>query len=287
MMNDSADLIRISFESQYKDIELSEFVSQSQPPPHASYSASSQQSIDSFPFNSLPDQILPDIPDIPIFCGALFTPEPSRNPSKEASSSVESNRGSAQPQPRQNIFNQFNHQAPRGRRYHNTNLLAQYCQEVLAITAHPTLSQIDGIVEKLKESDDTNHVAFKKLRSSVREWFRKRREYMATKVYKSCQRLLPPNAPEDKEEIDRFIKKIHKNSALIGIIMLESHLPMASEKEKIAFVKEKIVDFYMKYPARRKRNLASFKNNSFDDFAYEDEIVTLSQNDVNSLLSKK
>jgi hypothetical protein len=290
MMNDSAELIRVSLESQYKDMELSEFISHSQPQPlQVNYYSSSQQTIDNFPFNSLPNQDLPDIPDLTLFFGgaALFTPEPTREASKETSSSITSNPGSVKPQLSQNILN---HQAPRGRRYHNTNLLAQYCQEILAITAHPSISQIDGIVDKLKEPEESNHVTrCKKLRSSIREWFRKRREYMATKVYKSCQRLLPSVAPDEKEEIDKFIKKIHKNSSLIGIIMLESHLPMASEKEKIAFVKEKIVDFYMKYPARRRRNLTNFKKrNLYDEFAYEDEIefINLSQDDVNSLLNK-
>ena len=289
MMNDSADLIRVSLESQYKDMELSEFISQSQPPPQANFSSASHHLIDSFPFNSLPNQVLPDIPDLSLFCGgggALFTPEPSRYSSKEASSKA-SNRGSLQPQLQHINVDPpvLRGQAPRGRRYHNTNLLAQYCQEVLSITAHPSLTQIDEIVDKLKESN-SDHIACKKLRSSVREWFRKRREYMATKIYKSCQRLLPSNAPVEKEEIDRFIKKIHKNSALLGIIMLESHLPMTSEKEKVTFVKEKIVDFYMKYPTRRKRNLTGFKRNLFDEFPYEneDEIINLSQDDVNSLL---
>ena len=282
MMNDSADLIRVSLESQYKEMELSEFISQSQPPPQPNL-----QTIDNFPFNSLPNQVLPDLPDIPLFCGsgggALFTPEPSKQPSK-STSLLTSNRGSVKPPHPQKTSEPAVSRVhvSRGRRYHNTNLLAQYCQEVLSKTAHPSLTQIDEIVDKLKDPQQSNQNTSKKLKSSIREWFRKRREYMATKIYKSCQRLLP-SAPAEKEEMDRFIKKIHKNTALLGIIMLESHLPMESEKEKIAFVKEKIVDYYVKYPARRLRNLTGLKRNlvDIDDC---DDLIHLSQDDVNSLL---
>ena len=60
--------------------------------------------------------------------------------------------------------------------------------------------------------------------------------------------------------MSEFIKSIHSNHALIGIIMLESKLPMESESEKIDFVKEKVIDFYLKYPQRKLRNSAGFKN---------------------------
>lgn len=271
MMNDSAELINVSLESQYKEMEFSNFISQSQPTPQIQSNYVASQ-LDPFPFNSLPSQVLPDIPDIPMYFGALLTPEPSRNHSREPSL-VTSNRESVQPPEA--------HKSSRGRKYHNSNLLAHHCQQLLKKTAHPSLTQIDEVVDKLNDLQ-SSHKTCKKLRSSIREWFRKRREYMATKIYKSFQRLLP-EAPDVKDEIDRFIKKVHKNTALLGIIILESHLPMEGEKERIDFVKEKIVDFYLKYPARRRRNLNGCKRTCDESSA----MMNLSQDDVNSLLNKQ
>ena len=133
MINDSADLIRVSFESsQYNNVELFDFISQSQPLPlQSTYSESPQQQQPIDPFNSLPNQILPDIPDFPIFCdgGGLFTPDPSREPSKIVSSFAASSRESVQARsPPRKDFNQFNFQVKRGRRYHNTTLFGQYFQ---------------------------------------------------------------------------------------------------------------------------------------------------------------
>ena len=113
-------------------------------------------------------------------------------------------------------------QSARGRKYHNTNLLAQYCQEVLSKTAHPSLAHISEIVAKLHSPGGPTE---KKLKSLIREWFRKRREYMATKIYRSCERLLPCPIGTRDQEMSEFIKSIHSNNALIGIIMLESKLP--------------------------------------------------------------
>ena len=148
----------------------------------------------------------------------------------------------------------------RGRKYHNSNTLAQYCQELLSVTAHPDLNQIMEIVGKLKRSPYASSSTDKKLKSSIREWFRKRREYMATKVYRSCQRLLPAVPNDSGNNIEDIINSIHKNEPLIAIIAMESKLPMQSEIEKFNFVKEKIVDYYLRYPQRKLRNSMGFKS---------------------------
>lgn len=255
MMNDSAELIKISFQPEYQELDFSYFITQSQP--------ASIQEVDTtmFPFNSLPN--VSDFDTSNFF--DTFTPETSEITSSILQSS------SSRISPKKTNYSGVVH-ISRGRKYHNTNLLAQYCQEVLNLTAHPTMSQIGDIVEKLKTSGGPNYDSTeKKLRSSVREWFRKRREYMATKIYKSCKRLLPscPHKTKQCEKMTNFLKKIHSNSALVGIIILEAKLPMQSEKEKIEFVKEKITDFYLKYPQRKLRNTNGIKfivdmNEEFD-----------------------
>ena len=261
MMTDGAELVKLSLEPQFKEIDFSAFITQSQPPPviQANFSSNSSQSFDDtiFPFNSLPlaDETSLDFNNF--LGGALLTPDPS-----SSSASVHQSTRPNSSIPNTIVPSPTRHRGAmsRGRKYHNTNLLAQYCQEVLTKTAHPSLTQISEIVGRLYCSSGGGGPTEKKLKSLVREWFRKRREYMATKIYRSCQSLLPPCPIGSRDqEMSEFIKAIHSNHALIGIIMLESKLPMESESEKSNFVKEKIIDFYLKYPQRRLRNSAGFK----------------------------
>lgn len=270
-MTDGAELVKLSLEPQYKDIDFSAFITQSQPPPQMESNAS-QPSFDDaiFPFNSLPlaDDSSMDM-EYTFMGGALLTPDPSsRGQITRPNSSIPSTLIPSPIRKQQQHAISVRGHLSRGRKYHNTNVLAQVCQEVLCKTAHPSLPQINEIVTRLCYAGGPSE---KKLKSLVREWFRKRREYMATKIYRSCQSLLPlcPIGSRDQDMSD-FIRSIHLNDALIGIIMLESKLPMESETEKLDFVKEKIVDFYLKYPQRKLRNCSGFKNShgpvDFDSF---------------------
>lgn len=146
----------------------------------------------------------------------------------------------------------------RGRRgQNNSNLLANCCHEVLAITAHPTLEHIGEIIAQLQSHHPCQ--SEKQLRSLVREWFRKRREYMATKIYRSCDRLLPKMSNTlDENLMNEFIKEIIARKDLVKVIKIEARLPMESDDEKMDFVREKIADFYMKYPQRKLRNCRGF-----------------------------
>lgn len=304
MLNDSAELIQQSIDSQFNSVDLSQFITTTSQPAslnHAHYSAAALHSIeetDITPFNSLPtaadfdfincDEENPFIN----FNASLFTPNSSIQNS--SSNSVHDTSPVKMATSPEKVYTSRGVSA-RGRKYQTTNLLAQFCQQVLSQTAHPKLNEIDSIVMRLKGGGELSSLGYdlpdKKMRSSVREWFRKRREYMATKIYRSCQRLLP-RKPETSEEISRTIKQIHKNTSLLGIIIMEAKLPMQPEIEKINFVKEKIVDFYMKYPQRKIRNTTGFKIHSvkndlynecdiYDCEIYENQPTVMDENDLN------
>lgn len=297
MLSDSADLIKNSYENQLNNMDFSQFMANSQPAPHinSNYSISALHSIEDteiLAFNSLPNALDFDFTDCsrednPFIISnshpnsGIFTPDLSaQNNTSNVFNTSSVNQcssvlntspvryGTSVPASPEILFTSKG-TSSRGRKYQNTNLLALFCQQILCQTAHPNLNQLDSVVSKLKCAN-INAIPDKKMRSSVREWFRKRREYMATKIYRSCQRLLP-NKPESHEAVNKMIKQIHKNSALLGIIMLEAKLPMQAESEKLDFVKEKIVDFYMKYPQRRMRNSNGFKVNKHegDDLSQE------------------
>ena len=290
VINDSAEQFKMSFDSQYngKQLDFSTLISHSQPNPRfqSNFHRHNQTIEDPiFPFNSFPECIqtpsndfsdfpdLPDIHDLPELSdisnyysnprnhGKLFTPDQSSNNQSRSHSFPHSVLIGASPIKKLEIKNQ----TTRGRKYQNSNLLAQFCQILLNSTAHPNLNQIADFVYQLKSnssnSNNNSSISEKKLRSAVREWFRKRREYMATKIYRSCQRLLPKEVPKD-QNISDFLKSVHSNETIIGIIMLEAKLPMQYEKEKIDFVKEKITDFYLKYPQRKLRNTNFVKQNT-------------------------
>ena len=293
MMNDSAELIKMSCQPQYQQLDFSAYITQSQP------ISIPQQPLDQigvnpdddtfFLFNSLPNDptLIPDFDTTNFLSGSLlYTPDASGNSSVMPSCNS----------PIKEVFSTGVFQPPlassRGRKYHNTNLLAQYCQEVLYVTAHPSLCQIGNIVEKLKNSG--SNLQEKKLRSSVREWFRKRREYMASKIYRSCQRLLPAcpfKGGKQSEKMTNFLYKVHSNTSLIGIIMLESKLPMQSETEQLDFIKEKVTDFYLKYPQRKLRNFNGVKKfisiQPDGEGEEEDEGFNLSQEALDCFLSER
>lgn len=155
----------------------------------------------------------------------------------------------------------------RGRRYKSNNLLAQFCSQVLQQTANPRLHQISSIVNQLKAHEVGT--TEKKLKSQVREWFRKRREYLAAKIYRSCDRLLP-KMNESVHDQHGFIQEICKNTTIVGLIAVEARLPMESDEEKQAFVKEKIRDYYLTYPKRRLRNSLGIQTNRDQ---YDDDFV--------------
>lgn len=152
----------------------------------------------------------------------------------------------------------------RGRRYKTNNVLVQVCSRYLQRTANPRPQELSEIVAQILSAEDCNYNGRnglmtykdkemdKKLKSQVREWFRKRREYLAAKIYRSCDRLLP-KIPRDADALS-FARDICRNDNVIGVIAVEARLPMNSEEQKHAFVKEKIKDYYLTYPKRRLRN---------------------------------
>lgn len=302
-----ANQLKLSFGSNSADLfQVIHSHSPNQPQVNTNniFSSNSHESIESyFPFNSFstcePVQShFADIPDIPNFSSPQLQPFASLFITPEDSSYLESSRNGSVLIGSSPIKKFISRAVPtRGRKYHNTNLLAQCCQKVLNLTAHPGINQISEIVHQLKGTENGSSSAEKKLRSSVREWFRKRREYMATKIYRSCERLLP-KIPLKQPDINEFIKSVHSNHALIGIIMLESKLPMQSEKERIDFVNEKITDYYLKYPQRKLRNAGISLNQNHRNYHqyYENpnknehhgqlkSVENLSQEDLNELIT--
>ena len=150
--------------------------------------------------------------------------------------------------------NNFDSDRPiRGRRYKTDNILAQVCARFLQKTANPRPHDLNEIVAQIVRAEDgILQYSEKKLKSQVREWFRKRREYMATKIYRSCDRLLPKALADEEAWI--VARQVCNNETVIGLIAVEAKLPMSSEEEKFGFVREKVKDYYMSYPKRRLRN---------------------------------
>ena len=140
-----------------------------------------------------------------------------------------------------------------GRKYKRNNSLAQVCQKWLKRTVYPRSNEIFDMVSEVKASMPA--VPDKKLRSLVREWFRKRREYLSTKIYRLCDQFLPKEKGKNDQDIDALIERATTNADLIGLIVLQAKLPMEDEAARREFVKEKIVDYYKQYPSRKHRNL--------------------------------
>jgi hypothetical protein len=148
------------------------------------------------------------------------------------------------------IFNNNSHR--KFRKYKSNSIIADICQKEIRNNLYPQAADISNMVENIMRIQKiTNSKSEeKKIRSLIREWFRKRREYLAGKVYRSCEILLPLN-PDEGESITDLVNRCLSNDSIIKKVILNSKLPIDNEHVKRQFVNQKVTDFYFKYPSRK------------------------------------
>lgn len=146
------------------------------------------------------------------------------------------------------------------RNYKNNNDVAFHCQKLLKITAYPTVAQITILIHEIIRSQPANSQEIDLVKKKVLQWFRKRREYLALKVYNVCDELMESVwdtivAQADVSRItklsyDEIVEVIVSDDYLMEVIFKAAKLPVKDETNGISFVRRKVKDYFNKLCTR-------------------------------------
>ena len=151
-------------------------------------------------------------------------------------------------------------EAVKYRKYKRNNEIAHHCQKLLKVTAYPSVAQITLLVHQIinTSSGESKPIATEidSIRSIVLQWFRKRREYLASKVYNVCDELMgdvwmavlmrAESAGISPLSYDSTVEEIVSDAAFMKGIFHASDLPIKDETNGISFVKRKVKDYFTK-----------------------------------------
>lgn len=161
------------------------------------------------------------------------------------------------------------------RKYKCNNYIAGYCQRLMKITAYPSVAQLTVLCHQIKLSDGSGghfHLEIDEIKSKVLQWFRKRREYLSTKVYNVCDehmeqvwirtclhfqstKDLDSDFDDEKKKKDQtqhnitydmVIEEIVKNDFLMQQVLNEAKLPIKNVDNAMSFVRRKVKDYFTK-----------------------------------------
>ncbi len=123
--------------------------------------------------------------------------------------------------------------------------LEDYCLPLLQKRASPTLAELSTLAMTLKTSK-YHHLESRLILSKIREWFRRKREYMTQRVVNVCQRRFPP-ASLDSAAVGSLLLVIAKGSteslALLKEVAKEANLEVIEQESLLEFTKEKCISY--------------------------------------------
>lgn len=147
------------------------------------------------------------------------------------------------------------------RKYKNNNEIAHHCQKLLKVTAYPSVAQITVLIHQINSTLTPNTMEsssneLNTIRSIILQWFRKRREYLASKVYSVCDELMGDiwmsvlmrceASGILPISYDSTVEEIISDDSLMKGIFHASDLPIKDEENGINFVKRKVKDYFTK-----------------------------------------
>lgn len=141
------------------------------------------------------------------------------------------------------------------RKYKNNGEVKNQCQKLLQITAYPTVAQITALVHRITQIDP-NTMEINEIRSTVLQWFRKRREYLASKVYSVCDDLMDEawnqalavvqSAGTSSITYESVVEEVICDTVLMNQIVKSAKLPVKDEANALSFVRRKVRDYFTK-----------------------------------------
>ena len=123
--------------------------------------------------------------------------------------------------------------------------LEDYCLPLLQKRASPTLGELSTLAMTMKTAK-YHQLESRLILSKIREWFRRKREYMTQRVVNVCQRRFPP-ASLNAEAVSSLLLAFSRNSvesvALLREVAKEANLEVVEEESLLEFAREKCVGY--------------------------------------------
>ena len=131
--------------------------------------------------------------------------------------------------------------------------LDDYCLPLLQRRATPTLGELNSLAMAMKTAT-YHHLDTRAILSRIREWFRRKREYMSQRVMNVCQRRFPP-ASLDAEAVASLLLAFSSSSSsaaaassgqaerLLREVAKEANLEVTEEASLLEFTREKCIGY--------------------------------------------
>lgn len=146
--------------------------------------------------------------------------------------------------------------------------LDHYCLPLLRKRITPTTSELNTIISRLESTYPT--MERRRLLSKVREWFRKRREYMSSKVFTLCERLFP-HSIDTQKALDKAVYTLKHTPQLLESIVRTANLDLEDISIAREFCYEKSVVFLKNALKRAQTN----NNHAYGSLATADTTEAL------------
>lgn len=123
--------------------------------------------------------------------------------------------------------------------------LEDYCLPLLQRRATPSLGELNSLAMAMKTAK-YHHLESRHILSKIREWFRRKREYMSQRVLNVCQRRFPPaslSADAVSSLLLAFVKNSVQSVALLKEVAKEANLEVIDEDSLMEFTHEKCIGY--------------------------------------------
>jgi hypothetical protein len=117
--------------------------------------------------------------------------------------------------------------------------LDNFCLPLLQVNPKPSKEELQSIARQLEQHYP--QFRYKDLLSKIREWFRKRREYMSQRIFYVCELAFPAASLNTDERLRECIAEVNqKNSRVLMKIVSDSQLDITDEFAAQEYCREKV-----------------------------------------------
>lgn len=114
-----------------------------------------------------------------------------------------------------------------------------YCLPLLQVNPKPEKEDLQVIARQLEQFYP--QFRFKDLLSKIREWFRKRREYMSQRIFAMCEQAFPSGGLTSDERLRECLDEVNQEgSRVLRKIVFDSQLEITDEAAAQAYCREKV-----------------------------------------------
>lgn len=141
------------------------------------------------------------------------------------------------------------------RRYKSNDFMARYCQVMLKRTAYPSLTQLESLISVVNKSHEREYEYLLpplEVKHLIKDWFRKRREYLSNKLYRIFDEVMTGwweqvlAANDYLMTFDEVVQTIATNPSYLEYLQLEAKLPLENPLECKSFIQRRIMDYFYK-----------------------------------------